>query len=463
MSVGKSLFKPSSNIRHRLIAGIGANALGKGWVLLSQLITVPLLIALWGIRGYGTWLMLTTLPTYIALSDFGFGSAAAVVMIRRISKKDHYGALSAFQSVWLLITAAVGAILVLGFSVWAERNTLDEIFGMARISTDVAGAALWLLVYAFFAVQMSILSIGYRSTSRYAQGTILLDLLVPLESIALLALATFGARFSVCAFALMFLRIIGCIIYYTILQRQQPWLTLGWSHSSWNELRDLYPAAIASLGMPVTTAFGLQGVLFVVGLVGGPAAAGMFGAVRTVTRLPMQLASIFSRATLPELTLASSSSTKSTLAILVVLNVLVLSVAVGPFVLLAPLGPTLIKFMTHDSLPITTGIVMALTCDMALQSTWNTFGLFIFAENKQQTFVPYSVFLTALGALSPLMFTKSACVIGTAITLCCIDFIISVVVFSIWKANCGLTYTDLWSALRAIVDKGPFNPRSFNI
>ena len=61
----------------RLLRGVGANLLGKFWVVLSQTVTVPVMLTIWGAKGYGVWLMIWAVPSYVTLSDFGFGSAAS--------------------------------------------------------------------------------------------------------------------------------------------------------------------------------------------------------------------------------------------------------------------------------------------------------------------------------------------------------------------------------------------------
>ena len=54
--------------------GLGANMMGKFWVIATQLVCVPVLTWKWGANGYGVWLMLTTVPSYVALTSFA-GSA----------------------------------------------------------------------------------------------------------------------------------------------------------------------------------------------------------------------------------------------------------------------------------------------------------------------------------------------------------------------------------------------------
>src|SRR5262245_24251439 len=90
----------------RILNGAAANAGGFLWVTLYQLASVPVLTALWGVQDYGIWLMLTALPSYFALSDLGFVSAAQSEMAMRFARGERNETLAIYQSVWVLIWVA---------------------------------------------------------------------------------------------------------------------------------------------------------------------------------------------------------------------------------------------------------------------------------------------------------------------------------------------------------------------
>ena len=64
-------------MRRALFLGTSANLVGKIWIVISQLISIPVLMSSFGKEGFGVWVMLSTLPTYLALSDIGLSAAAA--------------------------------------------------------------------------------------------------------------------------------------------------------------------------------------------------------------------------------------------------------------------------------------------------------------------------------------------------------------------------------------------------
>jgi len=63
-------------LRDRLVRGLSATALGPVVTALIQLGSVPAPLYAWGAVKYGDWLLLSAIPSYLALSDFCFGDAS---------------------------------------------------------------------------------------------------------------------------------------------------------------------------------------------------------------------------------------------------------------------------------------------------------------------------------------------------------------------------------------------------
>src|SRR5258708_5861394 len=111
--------KAGDSVGRRLLRGLGATALSPIVTALIQLITVPVLLHVWGATKYGEWLLLSAVPSYLTLSDLGFGDASRSDMSMRVAANDREGALQTFQSSWVLVTSVSIVTLVLAFiSVW---------------------------------------------------------------------------------------------------------------------------------------------------------------------------------------------------------------------------------------------------------------------------------------------------------------------------------------------------------
>jgi hypothetical protein len=111
----------------RILRGIGANFAGNGVTALIQIVSVPVFLSAWGVRAYGEWMVLSALPTYVALSDLSFSSVAgnSMVMLRAQGKHDEAVALG--RQVWSIVTVMTTAAV-------AAARRLGRRLGLPRVS-----------------------------------------------------------------------------------------------------------------------------------------------------------------------------------------------------------------------------------------------------------------------------------------------------------------------------------------
>src|ERR1700694_284726 len=109
----------SEGLRRRLLRGFGATALGPVVGAIVQLSSVPVMLHVWGAAKYGDWLILFAIPSYLTLSDLGFGDASGSDMTMRVAAGDRQGAIETFQSSWVLLSlVSLFMALLAGVVVW---------------------------------------------------------------------------------------------------------------------------------------------------------------------------------------------------------------------------------------------------------------------------------------------------------------------------------------------------------
>jgi hypothetical protein len=62
------------SVRHRIYLALAAGAFGQFVTIGSQVLLTPLYFLYWGAAKYGEWLLISTIPAYLAMADFGIGS-----------------------------------------------------------------------------------------------------------------------------------------------------------------------------------------------------------------------------------------------------------------------------------------------------------------------------------------------------------------------------------------------------
>jgi O-antigen/teichoic acid export membrane protein len=291
-------------VRRRLLRGLGATALGPVVTAIVQLVTVPLLLHTWGAAKYGDWLILSAIPSYLGLSDLGFGDASGSDMTMRVAAGDRNGAIETFQSSWVLLTLVslcVGlivsaAVWFVPWHRWVKLTTLSD----PRASLVVFILALYILATQ----QCGILESGFRCDGNFATGT----LGGTFFRIAEVALGTtvgiFTGNLVWAASAYLATRLLGIAAYALVLHGKSPWLSFGFSSATFSRVKQLAAPAIGFVALPLANAISVQGFTLVIASVLGSVAVVQFSTMRTLTRLNFQLMTVIAWAMWPELSRA---------------------------------------------------------------------------------------------------------------------------------------------------------------
>lgn len=288
----------------RLVRSVGATTLYPVVTAIIQLVSVPVFIHYWGPSLYGEWLLLSTVPFYLALSDMGFGSVAGNDMTMRVAAGDRAGALRSFQTAWLMIcavSAAVGgsAVLIARFlplRTWLHVTALSP--------TQFTETILLLIVYALGTLQTTLASSGFRCDGQYATGALLLNVVRLVEALGCAAAAAFGVRLLGAAILLVAARWSGFLLMVLILRWRSPWIVWGRSYADWHSLLQMARPAVAFMAFPIGNAFSIQGMLLVVGVAMGPLAVAVFSTMRTLTRVGFMILETIRHSIWPELSIA---------------------------------------------------------------------------------------------------------------------------------------------------------------
>lgn len=375
-----------------MLNGTFANLVDKLALLVVQLATIPLLSQQWGAAGYGTWLMLMTIPAYVAVSDFGLGTAAGTEITQRVARGDTTGALQSFQSAWIFVFGVMLAIALLA-AAYAALGASDVIKGQA----DIPLAVLIVTVYAIVAVQTTTLAVVYRATHKYAHAMLISAAVIVVEGMALGATVTLGGQLIAAATAMLTVRVVGWLVTYLVLRRLEPWVRLGFDRADLATVRRLANPSIAALSLTLATSMSLQGVVLVLGWVGGPVAAALFGASRFIARIPLQFSGLVVRASIPELTRAQVDKDPALIRRLTRLNVISALVPTLPMIpILTFAGPPLLRFLSHDTLNAPWWLFSLLASTTTVGALWQAAASGLIANNQQARFAYIYSIVSAL-------------------------------------------------------------------
>ena len=293
-----------NGVRSRLLRGVGATSLSPVVAAVIQVGSVPLLLHAWGAAKYGDWLLLSAIPSYLTLSDLGFGDASGSDMSMRVAANDRDGALQTFQSSWVLVTAVSIAALLLAFvSVW--WIPWQHWLRLSDVSNLQAAAIIIVLgAYVVVAQQNGVAESGYRCDGHFATGTVWMTVQRLAEVVAATTVAVSGGSLLAVAFTYLAVRCLGTIGYLLLLRHLSPWIQYGIRHAQLQTVREMAAPAFGFMAFPVGQALSFQGFTILIGAMLGPIAVVSFSTLRTLSRLNSQLIVVIKHALWPELSRA---------------------------------------------------------------------------------------------------------------------------------------------------------------
>jgi O-antigen/teichoic acid export membrane protein len=294
-------------LRQRFVRGFGVSALSPVVTAAIQLGSVPLLLHAWGATKYGEWLLLSAVPSYLTLSDLGFGDASGSDRCMRVASNDKEGALETFQSSWVLVTLVsfVALALVSVLSRLVPWQLWLNLSGVSR--TEAVETLLLLSAYVAVAQQNGVIESGFRSDGHFASGTLWILMLRLAETVAGTIVAVAGGSLTAVAGTYLGFRCFGTIAYALYLRQLSPWIHFGLSRARLNTIKKLAAPAFGFIAFPFGSALSFQGFTIVIGALLGPIAVVSFSTLRTLSRLNVQALGAMTNALWPELSRAFGS------------------------------------------------------------------------------------------------------------------------------------------------------------
>lgn len=387
--------------RGRVLRGTAANVFAGAVIAFNQLLQIPILTHAWGVEIYGIWLMLIAIPFYIALVDAGIVAAATVELTRRVNSGDRPRARETFQSLALFLGLVLLAIALVGAgaAVWLTLQPRQDFSGLSSDRLAIGAAAV--LAYGLLLIASQVWRSVLRATHKMATDSMHNAVSYLFEGLVLVGAALAGGDLALSALAFAATRLLSTVVLVAMTLRLEPWARLGLDSISTAHIRELFRPSAAAFALAVSGAVSIQGSILVLGIVAGPFMVAVFGATRTLTRLPLQVIGFALRPTIPELTRAYADGNQPLVRRLLLLNLAIaLSVSL-PFMLgLSLFGPVLLDLISGGRLAEIPWLFALLSLAMVLNTTWMALAAPFVATNRHGLFSYWYLWASLASVLS---------------------------------------------------------------
>lgn len=405
----------------RIARGLAANMGGVGLLLVTQVVSVPVLLSAWGVAVYGEWLVLSAVPTYVALSDLSFSSVAGNLMIMHEAAGDRNATVTLGRRLWSIVSVMTGLVVLAAVAIALTFG--GALGGNAAIpASEVQIVLVALFLQVAIGNQYGVLDAWYRAGGRYPLGVIMRQLGRLLEFGALMGAVFLGARPGGAAITFLASSAVGFAVSWVTLRRAVAWSTFRPVRPHLQTFRELLAPGVAFMAFPIGSALAIQGFTIVIGATLGAAAVVVFSTTRTVTRVTLQVIGTINNAIWPELSRSVGSEQFSVARDILRRSVqLALVGSLSIVLVLALFGVAIIRWWTHGLVDPPTLLLAVLLLVIVVNSMWYTLSTVLVATNRHGRMAFFYLVATIGALLGSLPLGSAMGLPGVAMALLAID------------------------------------------
>ena len=387
LHVEKSDKNAPSQVRGRMLKGVGSSAFAQFILVLQHILLVPFFIEAWGADGYGRWLALTAFISYLSLLDLGGQAYIANLLAMKYAEKkwnDFSRVLS--EGVSLFLFTGIGVLILFAGCLW-----LFSYFPAPALERTLESWEVWVLILLgfqllFLQIPSGVYSSVYRATGLYARGTLIGNLVKGFGIVISLILLLAKVPPAVFAFGVL---IVGLLTVFALvkdsrrvipicreLSIERSHFKLGFKH-----LKGSLYFWLLALAQAVKN----QGILLIAAYFLSPAMVALMTTHRTLSNLSGYIGILFQGPAFPELSFFWAEKRAEDLkkaSFLSVRVVLFLSGASAIFVWL--LAPQIYREWTQGELEISSSLLGILLIQAAMAGGWRTTCWGMMAVNRHR-------------------------------------------------------------------------------
>ncbi len=340
--------------------------------ILDQLLLVPFFLTSWGSAYYGEWLTLSIIPSVLAFSDLGFGSAVSNSFVLAYAAGNKQEAANLRKSGFWIITASVvlGAIITLAVMILGKKYHL---FDKSLIDAHSAVMAVAMLMTSKLTGFYTQLVEGFfRAARKAAYGSFLGSGHHVINIIVGFCVLTAGGDVVDFSFSQLVIAILYTAIYFVIGCRQID-LSGYIGRIARSDVKMIAAKGMGYMMTPIWQSIYFQGGTFVVRLTLGPESVAIFNTVRTVCRSVNQMFSIINGSIFPDLQYEYGKGNMLTVHRLFRISVL-LSMIIGLLgtIVLMLFGQDVYELWTRDALAVPPTVWYVFMTGVLLNAVWWT-------------------------------------------------------------------------------------------
>lgn len=412
--------------------------------ILEQLLLVPFFLTIWGAEYYGEWLTISIIPSVLAFSDLGFGTAVSNSFVLTYSSGSYKNAADTYVTGLIVttFTVVVGIFLSIFVIFGGEKTGVLE---KSIISpSDIMMSLAFLMASRLIGFYGQLFEGFFRAKSKASIAfhlyTVEGILRIVVGIVCLLSHCDIvGYAFGQFVVAFVFIIFFACYGLRLVRNLPRGRFQKGIAVST-------LKTGLGFLLTPLWQSVYMQGSTFVVRIVLGPSSVAVFNTVRTVCKSINAVFSIVNGSIYPEAQIAyGKGNMKMVKDIYIYAMQIVFLISMIGLLFLLFWGPTLYRWWTHNELNVSSSIWFVFMIGIPLNALWWTAGTVFRAINKPFRFSMYGFIASILSTFLCYLLAQPFGMMGAAVGFVSMDFIMLLLTLPLSNKEVGVKMANLFN------------------
>jgi len=420
------------SLKRNLIANISASFFQKGVIVLDKLFLVPFFIQYWGVEYYGEWLTLTIVPSFLAFSQLGFGSAASNIIVLRYARGEKQGAANMAKSALVIISSIIFVGMLFSVLIIGVLNYF-AIFDKTLLDPEEAMLALSIMMLAQLAnFYQQLFEAYFRAARKAAKSINLLTVYAFINVMAGLAVLVCGGGIVQFALANLIVSLLFNPIYALLGIKILKLGHLKEATVSKRDIAEAFQKGLGFLAIPVWQAIYFQGTTLAVRLTIGAEGVTIFNTVRALTRSVNQVFTIINGSVFPELQFEiGNGNTDKARQLFRVSTMLTLFVAIAGMLFLAIFGLWFYGVWTKNVLNPPTFMWYVFVLSIGFNALWWNSIIVFRATNQPYQMAISGLFAAISSVIATYVFSNFWGLTGSALGALILDLLLALYVLPV--------------------------------
>ncbi|MEK5752491.1 hypothetical protein V3519_10775 [Acinetobacter variabilis] len=442
------------SVSRRILKNGTASILDKLGKICEQLLLVPFFIIHWGVAYYGDWLTLTILPTFFALANLGFGTAAGNTFVLKYASGDKQGAANTVKTGLKVMHLGIFVLMLISLIILEILNYTGVFSNLNINYFDAKWSVFFMFAAAVSTFYLAIFECFYRVVGQAHIGIFLQAIASFLKVGIGIVILYAGAKALDYAVLIFIVTLVINTIYILLAIKFLKFKEYKESIFNKEEAVFLFKKGFGYFLSPLWQAIYYQGTTFVIRIVLGPAGVVLFNTIRTLINSSSQVFNIVVSAIYPEFQLAvgenDKEKAKKLYALIFALN---LAISICFVLFFSLFGDWLYNWWTHNQLVVPMVVWVIMIIRIVFYAMWFSYSFIFQVYNDPYPLTTTGVVVSIVSVAVTWLCSSIWGVVGAAIGILIFDVLMFLVLRVRSKKYLVVLFGDIMQNIKDIRGK----------